>query len=943
MIKSFSRYLFLLALMLTATDRLGAQFYLTGNEPPGIKWKYFTTENFKIIYPEGTDSLAKKYAELFETHRGRFGYIKSVNKRTFPIILHPYSVYSNGMVVWAPRRAELITIPQARDGYAQSWDVQLSLHEQRHIVQIQKFEKGIFAPLKYIGGEQMAGLGAGLYTAGWELEGDAVISETKLSNYGRGRDPEFLMFYKASMLSGESRTFHQWALGSAAKYEPDRYAFGYMFLNGTEKISGRNVFDGIVDYRLRHPFNLNGSNDSYREISGYKTKKRLFGAIRSNLVAGWRAEDSLSVPYPDYRQIVRTRGVYENYSSLAPGQDGKLYAVRSSLDDITEVGIIDPAGKFIKLTNAGDINSRLASSGKYLYWTENVPSPRWEKLSYSVPVKFNTETGEKSWLAIRSRFFNPSPSGDTSLFVTEYTPEGKSAIVQIDLTGKIIKRVICPEDGQIKESAVSGDTIYFTLVRNYSVYLMSYMAGTGRFEKLTGLSGRNIRNISLSKGRILFESELDGRYNCYEFDPEKREYFKLTNARFGAFSPIRGENGVLLFTNYSKSGYLPSIATEGQILNLKTDIPEQFKITNMVEEKSEAKIKKSGDFPFIGNFLKIHSWAPIYFDAGSLLTESMTIDNLPVKPGVMIMSQDLTGKLAVTAGCSFANGKGAGHLNLTYRGVLPVIEVNANVNEKNALDFYTFVTDDNRIRVGDSLSGRPYASVELRSYIPLNFSRAGRIRWLIPSFIWNFSNTRYTNVLTSDEGLYNRIILALRYYNVKNLAKRNIYPENGFGLYLRYSEVLGTDKYFGRLFGFNGYVYLPGITVNHGFKISGSYQKQFVSGRYFFQDNFQTFVRGYDPYAEQISALSVNYVFPVYIHQTKGEGILYFKRLKINPFYDGAYLLNHSARNFIYSYGAEFQADFNILGISYPFSGGVRIGYTKDGRAVSALLFTMSL
>ena len=46
-----------------------AQFYVTGDDPGRLRWYSVETENFKVIYPEGTDSLAKSYAAKIEKFR----------------------------------------------------------------------------------------------------------------------------------------------------------------------------------------------------------------------------------------------------------------------------------------------------------------------------------------------------------------------------------------------------------------------------------------------------------------------------------------------------------------------------------------------------------------------------------------------------------------------------------------------------------------------------------------------------------------------------------------------------------------------------------------------------------------------------------------------------------------------------------------------------------
>ena len=44
-----------------------AQFYVTGDDPGKLKWNYMDTYSYRIIYPQGADSLAKVYGRKLET------------------------------------------------------------------------------------------------------------------------------------------------------------------------------------------------------------------------------------------------------------------------------------------------------------------------------------------------------------------------------------------------------------------------------------------------------------------------------------------------------------------------------------------------------------------------------------------------------------------------------------------------------------------------------------------------------------------------------------------------------------------------------------------------------------------------------------------------------------------------------------------------------------
>ena len=50
------RIILLICLLLPSVA--SAQFFVTGDDPGRLKWSYIESDNFKIIYPRGADSLA---------------------------------------------------------------------------------------------------------------------------------------------------------------------------------------------------------------------------------------------------------------------------------------------------------------------------------------------------------------------------------------------------------------------------------------------------------------------------------------------------------------------------------------------------------------------------------------------------------------------------------------------------------------------------------------------------------------------------------------------------------------------------------------------------------------------------------------------------------------------------------------------------------------------
>ena len=73
-----------------------AQFYNNGEDPARLRWFSLESAHYKVIYPAGSDSLARNYARLLEQYRvaaGRsIGYIPGEKtRRKMPVVLHTHT------------------------------------------------------------------------------------------------------------------------------------------------------------------------------------------------------------------------------------------------------------------------------------------------------------------------------------------------------------------------------------------------------------------------------------------------------------------------------------------------------------------------------------------------------------------------------------------------------------------------------------------------------------------------------------------------------------------------------------------------------------------------------------------------------------------------------------------------------------------------------------
>ena len=59
---------YIIFLLMLIPLQVSAQFYVTGDDPGRLKWSYIESDHFRIIYPNGADSLAKVYGTDLEKY-----------------------------------------------------------------------------------------------------------------------------------------------------------------------------------------------------------------------------------------------------------------------------------------------------------------------------------------------------------------------------------------------------------------------------------------------------------------------------------------------------------------------------------------------------------------------------------------------------------------------------------------------------------------------------------------------------------------------------------------------------------------------------------------------------------------------------------------------------------------------------------------------------------
>ena len=88
------------------------QYYNTGQDPGSLKWLQIKTGRFKIIFPESYTPGGADFAKALDEAYSKITSLYPSGRFRIPVIIHNYTVHSNGYVAWAPDRMEIYPTPE---------------------------------------------------------------------------------------------------------------------------------------------------------------------------------------------------------------------------------------------------------------------------------------------------------------------------------------------------------------------------------------------------------------------------------------------------------------------------------------------------------------------------------------------------------------------------------------------------------------------------------------------------------------------------------------------------------------------------------------------------------------------------------------------------------------------------------------------------------------
>jgi len=928
--KIFVKHLLVPIALLVFSSQARAQFYEIGNDPWDVKWSEISTNRYKFIYPQGLDSLAFQYARYMEQVATPVGYSigyepNSSYKTKLPVILHPYSSNSNGVVAWAPRRMELYTTPDPFAPDPIIWPIQLAIHESRHVSQMQPYTKGSLKWGHYIIGDFFPSVGSAMFGGISAMEGDAVVAETSLTRAGRGRNADFLEYFRACYAQGDWRDYYKWRYGSLNDFTPDYYKIGYFMEAGL-----RN----FLDYQ-KWP--------RYSQSKIYKTS---FETISKEFAKEWDKNAVQRGPFMDFDQLSSFEKRFVSYSSLCSAPNG-LYAIRQGLDENPSIVFMDFDCCIKKFKSLSYSTSRIRYSCDQLFWSEIVSDPRWELRSYSIIKKLDCTNGTETKLTKNTRYFNPSVCADGSrIAVSEYLVDGSSALVVLDANdGSVLKRHYAPDGIQIVESCWIDDKIYVSglTMDGMSIY------DTKTWTPLTKALPVKIKELDSHQGEICFVSDYNGVDELYKLNINNGSILQLTNSRQGSNSHCF-VNGDLFFSMLSKEGRMICSVPSDKLSSKEVQflLPYENSIARSLSSKeavlpdynSEVAISPVKQYNRLDNSFHFHSWAPAYIntDVVDNLSKSSVYKNTGLGASVFFQNElsTLKGMVAYSAWTKEGGFENGGHIKLDYSGLYPKMEFSVNVYDNPSFRMDYYYDQENKKYVSDYSANSPArVNAKFKTYIPLKFSDGIWSRGVVPQFTYSVSN----NIISYAglEHFSNTLLASVRTYMVQNIPSSCLFPRWGLGAEAGVGTYPGMSHIFNRNVYGMAYAYLPGFAKTHGTRISIIHES--LKGEApFVNQCVNVAPRGASELNSELSRyknhgkFSFDYTFPfLSLDWSRFARIAYVKNLEFTAHYDLSYYKYSKGSGTLSSTGCDLVVKLGNLfcmpydtriGVSYDFNHG---------------------
>ncbi len=945
-----------------------AQYYSWGADPSRFRWMEADGERSSVIYPQHTERIGRTTLYMIDRMRPYISYGLELPPLDLPFVIHPENMNSNGLVMWLPKRVVFLSSP-AIDGYSMPWIKQLVAHEYRHAAQYNNLNVGVVKFLSYLLGQQSSTIGL-VFMPLWMMEGDATMSETEASSFGRAKQPRFTLEFRAmGDIVNKYRNSDKFFCGSYRDFIPDHYQLGYQMVAHGNEMAGRVMANDMASYGPRRPWTIVSENWRMKNLFGFSTTQLFKDTFRSltdfwsSLPAVENSSTPIAAPAPKS---------YTTYQSPIE-VEGRIVMFKTDLDSPTRLVSLDPTtGDEQTLCYVGVVATRpiYDEVNRRIWWTEYRRNAIFEQKVTSTLCYLDLDEGRARTRGMRgANVLYPTPDDEGGLAWAEYSAEGIYTLRHEYCDGK---REELPLPFGVEVHSLAWDNLsrkhYLILTGDEGMWISSLSADEG-LRQITRPAYITLSDLRARDGVLYFGSIESGRDEVHCLELESGRQYQLSSSTYGSFDPAPTGDGRVMMTTYDSLGYHPAVQAstkrirEVEWSRLPQDVVnpkrQSWGIINldtvkMIQSDAELNtaVERQRRYRKATTLFNFHSWAPLSYDPFALSEDGAINMNL----GATVMTQNLLSSMQGFFSYGYSGNRGSiWKGSLRYYGLGPTISLNATYGgRQNIYPIYVYNPEKHEIEFPEAPKRGKFYSFGLDVQFPIMFQRGYHTRYLIASAGWEYSNGLVANTgrLSFDDGGISNVAtigyekgihltsFSLGFQDFVRSAHRDFAPPWGVAASASYA-INPANGSFSDLMALYAKIYTPGFAPHNSLTLALAYQTSiggFRSADALSALSFKTtrlLPRGFD--STQIdnrnyTAASLNYQLPLCYPDGGWRGIFYLKRIRLNAgfdiagferrrFYDDGEL--HTTWHTLRSVGGDVIFDVNFL--SQPASATTAI------------------
>ncbi len=912
--------------------------------PPQLNWKKISTRQFKIIYPDGLDSTAFQLASTMEIAALKVPDVYKLKIKPISLYLNNQTCASNGYTALAPRHMQYyIHAPQ--DGTqlgSADWLKLLAIHEYRHVVQYDYFKRNFsLIPANLFGDYGLAAV-SHVALPFWYFEGDAVATETLLSDEGRGRLPSFEMKIKAIITDPNQKfTYNQAYLGSFKRYYPNYYYLGYYMYTHVARNYGIKTWPRVINrvtYMPVLPYSFSRSLKKYTGFNLVKTYRNTVNELKEQ----W--SDDLSDLPGELKPILTEKNkvnTHYKYGHRLASKD--IVCLKYGMADAPALIKIDSSGKE---TTIRAINNDyfISSNGNKIAWNTLKTDIRWGMRDYSDIMLLDLSENKIKKVTRKGKYLSPSvsPSGN-KIAAIRYEDSLCYSLVIIDaVSDKLLQeyRFSSPFFIRYPRWSPNENAIIFLATSESLARIMSYNLTSSHIDTILETVNENISGFAFWKNYILFSSSKRGKDEIHAVNLSNGQRFIALTGGLGYFNLSNSlNNDEVILESYTTNGFrLFSWTPDSSQFILQTSFePHEYYISPVIRKGKYSNIfMKVGQqspgfavkkYHHLIDGLKLHSWAIYPYYQG---------------PALDIYINDPLSVVGIQAGIQYnQNEKNTNQsLKLTYAGLFPVINTGLSAGWRT---LYKELDNDS----SDYYQWFEYSGLFSVSF-PFDLSKEAYNQKINISADYNYTiinhlDNRFKDKYDIGNGTFNTTGIEFYYLGYKQMSMRDFFPHFGLMFDVLYKTTIAQSDYRGSLFSVNITGYFKGISRHHSLRLNTAYEYQNPAEDpeqgYVFPSRMLYF-RGYKSvFYNEFRKLSIDYSMPLLCPDFGIGSLLYLKRIRTNLFADiGSGISNENKTSF-FSYGADLIFDINVFRLPLDFDIGCRLAITSEDKTSVSLIF----